>query len=288
MATGWGSVRRLFGAVALMALVSVTTMNSAAAQSNTGRVSLSAGTDLSHAYLFRGILQERSGAILQPYMDVTFTLFEGTEGFNSASVTVGQWNSLHNGPSGTGGTAEDVAAWYESDFYTGFGIGVDNWDFGITYTSYLSPNDTFGTVKELSFSLDIDDSEVLDMFPLSPHMVIAIELDGAADGSNEGVYAELGVEPALSVTDTLVSLSLPVTLGFSVSDYYEVLPGGDNFFGFFDVGVVASLPLPIPESYGEWGVSGGIHLMSLGETLTTINGGDGFQAVGVVGVSVGY
>ncbi len=288
MATGWGSVRRLFGAMALMALIFVTTMTSAAAQSNTGKVSVNAGADFSHAYFFRGIVQERAGAIMQPYMDLTVTLFEGTEGFNSATVTVGQWNSLHSGPSGSGGPAENVAAWYEADFYTGFGIGVDNWNFGINYTSYLSPNDTFGTVKELSFSLDIDDSEVFDRFPLSPHVVMAIELDGSADGSNEGVYAELGIEPALSVPETLVSLSFPVTLGLSLSDYYEVLPGADNFFGFFDIGVVGSLPLPIPASYGEWGISGGIHMMSFGDTLTTFNNGEGFQAVGVLGVSVGY
>ena len=75
------------------------------AQSNNGKVSVSTGADFSHAYFFRGIVQERSGIVAQPYMDMTFSLFEGTEGLNSVAFTIGQWNSLHTGPTGNDGPA---------------------------------------------------------------------------------------------------------------------------------------------------------------------------------------
>ena len=105
-------------------------------------------------------------------------------------------NSLHTGQSGNDGPAANVAAWYESDFYTGFAFGIDNWEFGLVYTAYLSPNDTFGTVKEVALSLAVDDSALLGGFSLSPHVLMAIELGGQADGgASEGVYLELGVEP---------------------------------------------------------------------------------------------
>ena len=289
MAGGWRPTRRLLGAAVMVALVSGSVTSSAMAQSNTGNVSFATGLDFSHAYFFRGIVQERSGLIAQPYIDMTFSLFEGTEGLNSVTFTIGQWNSLHTGPSGSDGPATNVGAWYTSDFYTGFAFGVDNWDFGVTYIAYLSPNDTFGTVKEVALSMAVDDSTLLGGFSLSPHLLLAIELDGQADGgAGEGVCVELGVEPGLSLEGTPVSLSFPVTLGLSLSDYYEGTPGNDDVFGYIDLGLVASVPLRVPESYGAWEVSGGIHLLSLGDALTSFNDGDGFQPVGTFGFNIGY
>ena len=289
MAAGWRPTRRLLGAAATVALVSGFLPSSAMAQSNSGKVAVSTGTDFSHAYFFRGIMQERSGIVAQPFMDMTFSLFEGTEGLNSVSFTIGQWNSLHTGPTGNDGPAANVAAWYESDFYTGFAFGIDNWDVGLIYTAYLSPNDTFGTVKEVALSLAVDDSALLGRFTLSPYVRMAIELSGQADGgAGEGVYFELGVEPGLSLEGTPVSLSFPVTLGLSLSDYYEGTPGNDDVFGYIDLGLVASVPLRVPESYGAWEVSGGIHLLSLGDALTSFNDGDGFQPVGTFGFNIGY
>ena len=279
------------GAAATVALVSVFLTGSAMAQSNSGKAAFSTGAGFSHAYFFRGIKQERSGIIAQPYMDMTFSLFEGTEGLNSVTFTIGQWNSLHTGPSGNNGPATNVAAWYESDFYTGFGFGVDNWEFGLIYTAYLSPNDTFGTVKEVALSLAVDDSALLGNFSLSPHVRMAIELGGQADGgTGEGVYLELGVEPGLNLEGppVPVSVSFPLIVGLSLSDYYEGTPGNDDVFGYVDLGLVASVPLPMPESYGAWELSGGIHLLSFGDALTSFNDGDGFQAVGIFGFNIGY
>ncbi len=94
MAGGWRPARRLLGTAAAVALVSGFLANSAMAQRNSGTVSFSTGTDFSHAYFFRGIVQERSGLVAQPYMDVTFSLFEGTERLHNVTLTIGQWTSL--------------------------------------------------------------------------------------------------------------------------------------------------------------------------------------------------
>ncbi len=289
MAAGWRYTQRHLGVAAAVALVAGFVASDAMAQSNSGRTSVSAGADFSHAYYFRGIAQERSWLIAQPYIDLTFSLFEGDVGLNSVTFTIGQWNSLHTGQSGNAGPAVNTAAWYESDFYTGFGFGVDNWDFGITYAAYLSPNDSFGSVKEVALSLAVDDSALLGGFALAPHGLLAIELDGQADGgAGEGVYLEVGVEPGLSVEGTPVSVSFPVTIGMSLTDYYEGTPGNDDLLGYVDLGLVASAPIPVPESFGAWGVSGGIHLLSLGDALKGFNNGDKLQAVGTFGFSIAY
>ena len=151
---------------------------------NEGRLSLSMGIDTSNAYFFRGIKQERSGAIVQPYADVSFDLLTESESLSTLTLTFGQWNSLHSGPSGaggpatlTGGAARNTAMWYESDFYTGLTVGTDTLTAGLTYTSYLSPNNSFGTVQEISLALSLDDTGRL-LVPLQPHVGLAVELSG--------------------------------------------------------------------------------------------------------------
>ena len=48
------------------------------------------------------------------------------------------------------------------------------------------------------------------------------------------------------------------------------------------------LPVPLPAAYGAWEISGGVHLLSFGDALTTLNGGDDRQAVGTLGFNIAY
>ena len=270
----------------------------ALAQPNTGKVSISTGLDFSHAYFFRGIIQETDGFIAQPYGEIAFELFEDTEGLNTGSLVLGFWNSLHSGPSGSGGPSVNTTAWYEMDFYAGLSLGlVGQWQADVVYTQYMSPNDTFSTVKELALSLAFDDSERMGALALAPYVMLAIETSGNAAGIDSGAYVEFGVEPGLPLEDSPVSLTFPVTLGLSLSDYYQnvdpmvSMVGDNDAFGYFDLGLIASVPLPllgVNESYGSWEVSGGVHLLFLGDSLEALNAGDQFQAIGSFGVSIGY
>jgi hypothetical protein len=265
----------------------------ALAQPNTGKVSFSTGLDFSHAYFFRGIIQETDGFIAQPYGEIAFDLFEDAEGLNTGSLALGFWNSLHSGPSGSGGPSVNTTAWYEMDFYAGLSLGlVGQWQADVVYTQYMSPNDTFSTVKELALSLAFDDSERMGALALAPYVMLAIETSGNAAGIESGAYVELGVEPGLPLEDSPVSLTFPVTLGLSLSDYYQTVVGmvaENDAFGYFDLGLLASVPLlGVSESYGSWEVSGGIHLLFLGNSLEALNAGDQFQAIGSFGVSIGY
>ena len=266
------------------------------AQPNTGKVSFSTGLDFSHAYFFRGILQETDGVIGQPYGEIAFELFEDTEGLNTGSLALGFWNSLHSGPSGSSGPSTNVKAWYETDFYAGLSLGlVGQWQADVVYTQYMSPNATFSTVRELALGLAFDDSERMGALALAPYVMLAIETSGNAAGTDSGVYVELGVEPGLPLEDSPVSLTFPVTLGLSLSNYYQnVNPmagmvGANDAFGYFDLGLLASVPLlGVDESYGSWEVSGGVHLLFLGNTLEAANNGDQFQAIASFGISIGY
>jgi hypothetical protein len=80
---------------------------------------------------------------------------------------------------------------------------------GVTYTAYSSPNQMFGTVKELSFKFAVDDSGRLGAAAVKPYALLAQELDGQADGgANEGTYLELGIGPGYSLSK--MSVTMPV------------------------------------------------------------------------------
>ena len=287
MTTSAGRRARCLLAIALWAAAGVA--ETAHAQENQGRISLSTGIDTSNAYFFRGIKQERSGLIVQPYADLSVNLLGAdSDSLSTLTLTVGQWNSLHSGPSGAGTADRTTAMWYESDFFTGLTVGSDNLTAGVTYTSYLSPNASFGTVQEVSLALSMDDSDRLRI-PLQPHVGLAVELSGQADGGqSEGTYFELGIEPGLELIADRVSVGFPATIGLSLNHYYE--DGGDrnDAFGFFDLGAVATLLLKMPASVGTWTISGGVHLLALGDYLKALNDGDALQAVGSVGVHIAY
>ena len=259
------------------------------AGTNTGNARFSTGMDIGHAYFFRGIRQEDEGFIAQPWGDATFKLRETDE--TSTSLAVGFWNSLHSGPTESDGPSENVTAWYRADFYTGLSLGLGGgYEAGVAYRQFMSPNDSFGTVKEITLSLGFDDSERwMGNFALAPHALLAIELDGQADrGTGEGVYLELGVEPGLTLQNAPVSVVFPVTLGLSLANYYEDALGNDSTYGFFDMGAVASYPLAISESYGSWKISGGLHLLFLGRSLEAFNDGNQVRGIASFGLSIEY
>ena len=280
-----GGAARMRACAVLLFCVYALGPRPALAQSNDGKLSFTMGLDGSHAYFFRGIKQERTGIVLQPYADATFTLFDGGDGLNSVALTLGQWNSFH---SSAASLPSGPRMWYESDYFAGFTFGLENWEAGVTYTSYLSPNHSFGTVQEIGLNLSMDDSAVFPL-PLSPYLGIAIEVSGQADGgASEGVYLELGVEPAFDVAVGGVSVGFPATLGLSLTNYYEDGDAIDDTIGYVDVGAVATLPLAVPESFGAWDFSGGVHLLRLGRYLEMLNDGASLQIVASFGISVAY
>ncbi len=265
-----------------------------AAAQNDGNISMSAGTDIVNQYYFRGIVQETSGFIMQPFLDASIS-------FGAASITAGTWSSLHS--AGDAGFAGAPESFYETDFYAGIGGAAGPVGLDITYTAYMSPRGSWGTTKEVAFGLSVDN-------PVAPYATFAFETAGGADGFDKGGYFELGIEPAAPLEDAPVSLSFPVTLGLSLNDYYqyqalaeghheddghdhdeeehyELHSGGT--FGFFSIGASLGIPLNVGEEFGEWGLALGVNMLRLGEGAKAIDGGDSSTKIlALFGLSVGY
>lgn len=263
-----------------LVLVSATAHAQQQTDPNPGNITLTTGIDFPTTYIFRGFVRESDPVVTaQPYGDVGLALHSGNGLLKSVGVNFGLFNSLQTGSSGLDGPADRM--WFEERFYSsvtlGFGGGTS---LATTYITYTSPNGMFPTVQEINVRVSVANR-------FAPYGILAHELDRQADGgSNQGTYLELGAGPGWPIWKARVAI--PVKLGLSVSDYYE-LGAKDHTFGFFDIGALVTVPLGvIPSGFGAWNVHGGADYLRFGDTTKAFNGGERSKAIGSVGIGLSY
>src|SRR4030095_10359743 len=118
---------------------------------------------------------------------------------------------------------------------------------------------------------------------------VLFELENkAGTGADEGVYYEVGIDPAIPIGP--ITLSFPTPAGFGSTDFYGSAHTQDVFvddefvgtfttvedeaFGFVSAGVNASYALSfIPECYGTWTVTAGYTYYYLGDGTSDFNTG---------------
>lgn len=214
-------------------------------------------SDLTNAYFFRGILNERASLIWQPWLELYLEIWSEDEGpIRSLVIGGGIWNSVHEEKTLA---EQDPRIWYEADLYPLISI---EFPYAVTLTTtyywYKSPSDAFDTAEELDFRIDWDDSEVLGRWALAPWVNLAIETHNTAFGDDEGIGIQFGVEPTLWEWEHErypVSFTLPLEMGLAIENYYEEDNGEEDTFGYFSWGVGASVPLAfVPETFGAWSV----------------------------------
>lgn len=297
------SIMRFAGGVLLFLMGLMASLSHAEEEKE---VSVEGGVDVTSAYFFRGLLQEDEELIVQPWLGLGLTVHEGEDGapINDVSVSLGVWNSFHQGPTGVENDpaqSSTTQAWYESDLALGVSATLmEDWSAGLGYVAYTSPNDRWDSIHEftlgLSYADSWDEEGIFGGLPnfsgFSPFAQIAIETNGQADGgSDEGTCLEMGVAPGIETPLSegegapALGISIPVTLGFSLGDYYEDAAGDDNAFGYLDIGIDASVTIEgLGEWGGSWGISGGLHFLMLGETPEEINDDDDTEVVATIGV----
>lgn len=285
-------------AVTILLLAATAVLAEEGVLPNQGKVSFSAGSDITNAYFFRGILQEDQGIIVQPWLEASISLTD------KMSMSFGIWNSFHDAKTNVGNkgggsvpSGNEPDSWYEADLYVGVSFATaENCQLGVTYTAYTSPNDAFSTVHEFALNSSYDDSArwdgtVLEGHGLQPSVTIAFETEGSALGPDEGIYLELAISPSFALIESAdypVTLSVPVTLGLSLSDYYGGATNDPNF-GYLDIGMDLSMPLTaISAEYGQWEVSAGVHYMLLSENTELTNNGDDSEFIFSFGLGMSY
>jgi hypothetical protein len=253
---------------------------------NPGNLTLIGNVDLTNAYMFRGIRQDDTRIIAQPSAELDIALQSAGSVLKSTSLNLGTWNSLHTGNAGLRSSSSGLGCacdklWYESDFYGTLAFAFTPGILGITYTAYTSPNAGFNNVKEVMFKFGGDDSAALGKAALHPWVLAAFEFDAdnghqADGGSKAGKYLELGVSPGYA--GPKASLAVPVKVGLSIGDYYELNEGTparpifvDHKFGYFSLAGIATVPIRGTSSYGGWNVHAGVEYQRLGDTTKAFN-----------------
>jgi hypothetical protein len=262
---------------------------------NKGRVSFSIGSDITTAYFFRGILQERNGFIWQPYGEVDLNVFTTEEKdpdpIKSFTLFAGSWNSVNSKQTLSSGNGP--GNWYESDFYAGMkALFFGNTEGKAWYIGYSYPGGAFHTVQEMDFQVSFNDAEWLGKWALNPYTLMAGEFDNTALGTKEGVYSETGIRPNFTLIDSEtypLSMAVPLKVGLSVTDYYEGANGNNYTFGYFQGGPVFTVPLAfIPSEYGSWAASAGVQTYAFGTSTQAANKGNNPWVVGTWSLTFAY
>ena len=256
---------------------------------NRGRVSFSVNSDITNAYFFRGILNERDGFIWEPYADLGFNLYKGEGAISSVDLGFGTWFSFQTEK--TLATGEGPTNLYEVDYYPSLSVEfAGGFSTGLSYVLYTSPNGAFSTVQQLDWSLGFDDSEYLGAFALHPSALFSFELENTSFGPDEGGYFQFGLTPGFDAGEPYtVSFTFPLVVGVSMYDYYETSHSNDHTFGFFSFGVASSFPLSfIPEDFGSWSTGISVTALVLSDTLEEVNEGDQIFPVAVWSLGFEY
>jgi len=241
------------------------------------------GVSMYSQYVTRGVVLENQGAIVQPFADLYFKLYEGDGFVNKVSLNLGVWSSIHSRKTDAGlvtGTpgVSSTRNWYEFDWTVGLATTfAKNWTFTPSFFAFLSPNDGFNTFYGLNLNLAYNDSELWGgSFALNPSVTVLIELENkAGTGADEGIYYEVAINPSVPVGPA--TLAFPIKAGFGSDDFYGSLNPStgaieNEAFGYLSAGVVVSLPLAfIPECYGTWTVNGSATYYYLGDGTSDFN-----------------
>lgn len=232
-------------------------------------------------YISRGVVLENQGAIIQPFADLYFKLYEGDGFLNKVSLNLGVWSSLHSRKTDAGaigGGSTGTRNWYEFDWTAGMAFTVaKNLTITPSIYSFLSPNDGFSDFYGLNVAVAYNDSELWGgKFAINPTFQFLWEIENkCGTGADEGFYYEIGISPTVPVGP--VTLAFPVKVGLGSNDFYGSLNPStgtieDETFGFVSAGIVATYPLSfIPECYGAWSVNASATYYYLGDGTSDFN-----------------
>lgn len=225
-----------------------------------------------NAYVSSGYVEENKGWILQPELTLYLHLpvLEDRDDW-TLTPYAGTWNSIHEEKS-----PDEPEHWYESDVYVGAELAIGSWGIDLSYNHCLAPGDAFANLQELAVTVSYDDTEAgLLPVPLLPFLTLLRELD-----ETRASLLELGVAPTLPVTlgSLEIELSLPLTLGLSLDDYYQDAVGDEQTLGHVSSGLSAAVPLAFLSQWapGQWELRAAVtyHFLAAQSAQDSNDGGD--------------
>lgn len=239
-------------------------------------------------YYSRGILQGpqgKAGFEFQPYLDLYFKLYEDDKAtfLNKVQLNLGFWANIASNtkPALGGPVTRGLSSWTEFDWMPGISfVLAKNFTLTVTYFEFDYPAQGSSPQRSINTSLSYDDTDLLGMWALHPHVTYLQEITGNPSGGHAGLglaggtklgqYYEVGIAPSFTFLKSSkypITLTLPVTAGFGSNGFYG------TGFGYASAGGTFSVPLAfIPASFGSWTASAGGTYYYLGKFTSRANG----------------
>ena len=111
------------------------------------------------------------------------------------------------------------------------------------------------------------------------------ESDNSNVGDDEAIYFQLDLGPTFDVFEGKASLSIPVSLGLSLDDYY--VGTDDETFGYFSIGATLEVPLESLEGCSAT-FNAGVNFLVLGDTAEAANNGDSSDVYAFAGIALSF
>lgn len=214
-------------------------------------LTVSAGVDLQTKYIFRGFTTTAQGLILQPYAQLSYTVYDKND--LTIAPYIGTWNNITSHPYAIkDGHTNNWRWWSETDLDAGVTSTYKNFTVGLNYIYYFYPNGSIGEDQEMGLTVGYDDSDFWQNHRVLPNIVTALNPHVAYyheiknTGGPNGGYLELGAEPtfkSFNVGKFSVTVSTPIVFGLTTDRYYTTNNGSTDTFGYFEAGLKASVPL---------------------------------------------
>lgn len=228
------------------------------------------GVNFVSAYFAFGILQENQGVIVEPYVDISQTLFRGDGAINKLTLGLQLWSSMHSAETGADKNSS-VPWWYEFDYYVPIGITIANeWTVTASYLDYEFPGGAFNAQRGVQANVSFDDSKILGGFALHPRALILYNFQGILGiGQSNAWYGEVGVTPTTTVgpKHCAITLTFPLLAGFGDAHFY---PGAS--YGYFSATANGSVPLrALSRLLASWSINAGFTYYNLGQATADLN-----------------
>jgi hypothetical protein len=238
--------------------------------------------ELASAYITpRGMIVTNSGLTIQPLFLMFVDLYKGDGFLNSVKAVGGVWNDINSNPVSKQPPfgSDPKTNWVETDPIGGLSIGfAKNFTLDVTYSAFVMHILDIGTSQHLETKLSFNDSDLLGAFALHPYLLYWQELDGKAtdadvpqavfgpsskSGSHpqpgSSFYFEVGIAPSYTFKNAgNLTVSAPCRVLMPNERFYGEYYGNTEFFGLFEAGLKASVPLTfMPKGYGNWNAYAG-------------------------------
>jgi hypothetical protein len=215
--------------------------------------SLSLGVDFTSHFISYGVDVWGGGDEPSPFSSRSTMFVYGTlscQISDQLSAFVNVWSDNNNNvESGIGGNIQEI------DVNVGATYTMDKFSFTLAngWWSYAS-----SVEHVLDGTIAYNDADMITKgLALNPSVTIHWRYDGNG-GQDEGVAVVPGIKPTftfMSDSKYPISVSVPTSVAFFSDDFQ----GGDSGFGYFSIGVGASVPLSfIPAKYGAWSASANV------------------------------